>query len=178
MDVAEQTNLLALNASIEAARAGEHGKGFTVVATEVQKLASAPQHAAHQIASILADIQHDINAVVAHMQKSAQRVTTSALATNEITEDITKISAVAHALREDVQASTQALTSISLTINDLTTSVQTLQTSAQHTNEATQQAVASIKEQLAITEQIDKAIRNLADLANAQRHKIEKFKTT
>ena len=38
--IAKQTRVLSLNASIEAARAGEHGEGFSVVAAEMQKLAS------------------------------------------------------------------------------------------------------------------------------------------
>ena len=41
--IAAQTNLLALNATIEAARAGEGGRGFSVVASEVNRSPPRPE---------------------------------------------------------------------------------------------------------------------------------------
>lgn len=56
--------ILALNAAIEAARAGEAGRGFTVVASEVQKLADGMGQASAQIVDSLRKLSkniHDLN---------------------------------------------------------------------------------------------------------------------
>lgn len=54
--LANQTNLLSLNASIESSKAGEFGKGFSVVASEIRKLATRTKDFVDSISNMTQEI--------------------------------------------------------------------------------------------------------------------------
>lgn len=85
-DIADETNLLSLNASIEAARAGAAGKGFTVVASEIGKLAQTSMESVKHIDTLVLEIQTLIGDVIEQANSSVENINnSSALIGNAVT---------------------------------------------------------------------------------------------
>jgi methyl-accepting chemotaxis protein len=107
-EIANQTNMLALNAAVEAVRAGEHGKGFSVVATEIRKLADQSKDSAQKINHLISEIQIAL--------KNTVQATESGTETVEKGVQVTEITA--KTFREVIQSIDQVTvnsTQISLT---------------------------------------------------------------
>jgi len=62
--IMNKTKLLSLNSSIEAARAGAQGRGFTVIATEIQKFSEQSKAANNESLVVMKELNGQINSVI------------------------------------------------------------------------------------------------------------------
>lgn len=72
--ISSSTTMLALNASIEAARAGQSGAGFAVVASKVQDLAVDSNKCSDQVASVVGQMQRQIQETTKQLAESGQAI--------------------------------------------------------------------------------------------------------
>ena len=108
-EIADRSDLLALNASLEGLRAGEAGKSFTLVASEMRRLAETIKGSVGDIKSLLGDMRASaLSSVMAIEEgsKLSERTTDSAL----------KISLITQQQQSGTEQVTQSMEELSLLI--------------------------------------------------------------
>lgn len=98
--ISKQTSLLGLNASIEAARAGKEGAGFSVVASEVQKLSNETARATESIESSLQGISSNVHTLLESMDHVKGSSSEQALLVTEFSEVVDRLTVVSREMKE------------------------------------------------------------------------------
>jgi methyl-accepting chemotaxis protein WspA len=144
--VAEQTNLLSLNAAIEAEKAGEYGRGFSVVATEIRRLADQTAVATDDIAQMVREIQSAVAAGVMGMDKFSEEVRRGM-------QDVHHISGQLSQVIQQVQELSPRVESVSDGMRAQASGAEQITQALAQLREAAQQTVDSLTQsQLAIDE--------------------------
>jgi len=160
--VADQTNMLSLNAAIEAEKAGEFGRGFSVVATEIRRLADQTAVATYDIELTVKEIQSAVAASVMGMDKFSEEVRRGMQEVQKVGEQLSQIIQQVQEVAPRVEAVNEGMQAQATGAEQITQALSQL-------TEAAQQTVESLG-------QSSQAIDELSRVSNGLRSSVSQFK--
>lgn len=176
VDIAEQTNLLSLNVAIEAARAGESGRGFSVVASEVRKLAYKLKESSIQINAIINDIQHKTEVVV-------KEATSTSIIVKQQLDAVEKTDNAFNTIFEGMNQIAYQLSDMVESVNEIviakdktSTEIESISIVSEETAATTEQVSASTQEQIEGIQKVSQFAEELNVVVEKLNAAISKFK--
>ncbi|MBW1783329.1 MAG: methyl-accepting chemotaxis protein [Deltaproteobacteria bacterium] len=154
--VADQTNLLSLNAAIEAEKAGEYGLGFSVVASEIRRLAD-------QTSVAVLDIEDMVNQMEASVSAGATEMETFSQDVRAGVNEINKIGRQLDGIMERVRTLTPRFESVNEGMEAQSQSAGQISETMEQLNLRTQNTLASLREFNQAAEYLREAARGLQD---------------
>jgi methyl-accepting chemotaxis protein WspA len=152
--VADQTNILSLNAAIEAEKAGDAGRGFSVVATEIRRLADQTSVSAWDIDQMLKEMQSAVSASVMGMDKFSEEVRRSVGEVRHVTDQLSSVMDQVQKLAPQFDLVLQGMQSQAVGASQISDTMMQL-------NDATQQTVESLKATSEAVHQLQYAANDL-----------------
>lgn len=152
--VADQTNLLSLNAAIEAEKAGEYGRGFSVVATEIRRLADQTAVATYDIEQMVKEMQSAVSAGVMSMDKFSEEVRRGV-------EDVRQVGGQLSQIIQHVQTMTPRFEMVSEGMNAQATGAQQISEALGQLSEAAQQTVETLRQSGLAIDQLNETAQGL-----------------
>jgi methyl-accepting chemotaxis protein len=154
--VADQTNLLSLNAAIEAEKAGEYGLGFSVVASEIRRLADQTSVAVLDIEDMVNSMKTSVSAGATEMERFSQGVSSAV-------EKINKVGRQLEGIMERVRTLPPSLEAVNQGMEAQSESAVQISETMEQLNSVTHNTVASLREFNLAAEYLSKAAQGLQD---------------
>lgn len=131
--VADQTKLIAFNAALEASSAGESGKRFSVVASEIRRLADSVTDSTGEIEAKINEIQDSISRLVISSEKGASGIAAGTAASANTADrlgEIVNAASLASSAAQQISLSTQQQKTAS---NQVVVALREIVTASSHT---------------------------------------------
>ena len=157
--VADQTKLIAFNAALEASSAGEAGKRFSVVASEIRRLADSVTDSTHEIERKINEIQDSISRLVITSEKGGAGIAAGATASANTAEHLdTIVNTATHtsSAAQQISLSTQQQ---KIASNQVVVALREIVTASSHTAQSVTRISKISKEMSDLSSRLDALAR-------------------